>query len=567
MTRKNPHVRRKRDSRVLPPPKSRDRLQAAWPIVLGLLFLVALIWRLAYQARLASTPFLTDLSADAKVYWDWSAALLRSGFWDARPYFLSPLYPCLLAIVRSISGDSVRGVATVQAVFDAASVVLLADAVRRATTHHIGAAVGLLLCFYEMTTYFTGLVLLEPWLLFLEALLVWMASAGLHRRLAGLAAMGGAIGLMSVGRATNLALCAPAALLLAEWRANRLRAVFALGVAVACPVLAATAHNRVVGGEWTPITYSGGMNFYIGNNEHASGSWVPVAPSDLRSPEANVAGKSLDGTDEIRRALGREVSAGESSKYWSGLAWSFIRDHPGRALRLTAQKIGMIWSWREYPQVENVEVFRRVAGPIGLPGLGTFAFLGTIALGGMWWAWRSGVAARFALGYALALTVATAPFFVVDRFRVHLLPGVVVLAGIAINRVWVALRGGEAKAIARGAAALAFGAAVVALPAPHFSANRMRWGTAYDIGSRWLQHERPELALPYLEEAAKAEREDAEGRRSTEVTRGERGRLHLDLAIALLSTGQREGARPWLALASREIPDDPRLNRVLAALR
>ena len=48
-----------------------------WPWALASIFFSALIWRLAYQARLAGTPFFADLGADARVYWDGSSRILR----------------------------------------------------------------------------------------------------------------------------------------------------------------------------------------------------------------------------------------------------------------------------------------------------------------------------------------------------------------------------------------------------------------------------------------------------------------------------------------------------------
>ena len=184
-----------------------------WPAALALLFAVAFAWRLAYLRRLAATPLGGSLTEDAHFYWTWAGYLLRHGFMGSRPFFLAPLYPYTLALLRIPLGDSVERVLEVQALWGAVAAVLLADAVRRIARPGVGLAVGALAAFYESSVFFDGLVLTESLLFFLECLLVWWIVARAARAHRGwVAAVAGVlIGVIAEGRATSSLLLLPAA--------------------------------------------------------------------------------------------------------------------------------------------------------------------------------------------------------------------------------------------------------------------------------------------------------------------------------------------------------------------
>ncbi len=189
-----------------------------WRAVLALLFVLALGWRLFALSRLAGSPLLGNLEADSEIYWRWAGSIHASGWIGHNPFFLSPLYAYALALVRSLTGDSVIAVLRVQAVLGASAVVLLADASRRLTTSAWGLVIGLAASFYAIGTFFDLLILSESLLYFLEALLVWMVVAWPWRErwLSGSALVGCLIGLLAQGRPTAPVLLLAFAMLLAS---------------------------------------------------------------------------------------------------------------------------------------------------------------------------------------------------------------------------------------------------------------------------------------------------------------------------------------------------------------
>jgi tetratricopeptide (TPR) repeat protein len=523
--------------------------------------------------RLARTPLAGGLTEDARIYWDWAAFIVSHDLWGRNPFFLGPLYPYALAPLRAVLGDSTTPVLVVQALWGSAAAALLADAARRLTRPAIGLAVGLIVALYEMAVFFDGLVLMESLLFFLESLLLWLivSVAWPRTRLATYAAVGLLIGLLAEGRATSaLLLLAAAPCLVLEKhgspslilrRAGALLAGFALVVA---PV---AARNRLVGGEWIPFTYNLGYNLYVGNSPEANGTFVSVTGTHfvgeaLRSGEDG--GVESDGRAYLRAAEGLSLTPAASSALWTGRALRFMRDHPARTSRLAARKAAMMWNRREYAQIENADEYRELAGPLGLPLFGSFGFLGPLALAGLAFARHRGAPGRFLIGYTLVVTLAVVPFFVTDRYRHHLVPCAALLAAVAMAHALEVIRRPRWRDSLPLAAAVAAGLAVTSLPAPGLSDSKYAWGVAVDLGTRWAERGRPDLAVREYEKAIAMEARGGVGRVPGSAAAMERADLDYNYANALSRLGRPSEAMRWYERAVAEAPDHALAIRALA---
>src|SRR5262249_48092718 len=248
------------------------------------------------------------------------------------------------------------------------------------------------------------------------------------------------IGVIAEGRATSTLLLLPAA----AWLIERARAAAAADVATpatgvsgarralsglvalvlgdAVITLPVAARNFAVGHEWIPFTYNLGFNFYAGNNPEATGAFTSITGThraSVRNLERTDVGAQVDGREYLRKVEGVDLTPAGSSAHWAHKAVQWIRAHPQRALALTGRKLMMLWNRDDYPQIENLREYRTVAGPLGLP-LGGFLVVGALAFAGILWTLRGGVggagmAARFATGYAVTMTLSIVPFFVTDR--------------------------------------------------------------------------------------------------------------------------------------------------------
>lgn len=527
-----------------------DRWRAALAVVLA----VAWGWRLLYLRRLAGSILDDNLTQDAFTYWHWSAFILRNGPLGHHPFFLGPLYPYLLAGLRAAFGDSVHAILIVQALWGAVAAALLADAARRLTRPAIGLTVGLLAAFHPMAVFFDGLVLMESLLFALECFLLWwVVRAGVEASWRTPAVAGVVVGLLAQGRATSALLLVPVALALAPavLRGGRraLGRVSVLAVAFGLVCTPAAVRNYAVGREWIPFTYNLGYNLYVGNGPGATGAFWNITAGGGGLDMGAEAGAGGDGRDYLRSARGLSLTPAGSSRWWERAAVEFAAAHPGRTAGLWARKLAMMWNRREYPQIENADVYRRIAGPLGIPGLPGFVLVAGLA--GLCFVRRTGRHATLLLGYAAVTTFAIAPFFVTDRYRHHLVPAALLLAAIALHRVWDAVRGGTVRGRIAVATAISLGAVVVTLPMPALSRPRYEWGIAYDLGNGWLRHGRPDLAAREFERALRLE---SEGGLAGAQFRISSSSLDLQYATALHQLGREAEALPWYQRAVAASP-------------
>ncbi|HVP14720.1 MAG TPA: tetratricopeptide repeat protein, partial [Terriglobales bacterium] len=326
--------------------------------------------------------------------------------------------------------------------------------------------------------------------------------------------------------------------------------------------------NRLVSGEWIPFTYNFGYNLYMGNNPEATGGSVPIVGSSQPSPidpSRADGGVELDGRGYLRATQGLSLGPKASSAYWARLAAEYARAHPGRVARLTARRLLMTWNRREYAQIENVDEFRALAGAPGLPFVGSFGFLGPLALVGLAFAWaRAGRAGRFLIGYVAVVTLGILPFFVTDRYRHHLVPALVVLAAVGIQALVAAWRSGTGARRVWCSAALLLGVAVAWQPAPGLSRARLAWEIECDRAMRLADRGEEEAAARAFERAVRlegAERRTVPGSSGSAL---ERAQLFAGYGETLLRLGRAPEAAGWLERAAGLAPEDASIAAALA---
>ena len=151
---------------------------------------------------------------------------------------------------------------------------------------------------------------------------------------------------------------------LARRRAPRL-AVAAFVLPVVLVVGAVTLRNKIVADEWVVISSQGGVNFFIGNNREAPGSFA--APrGTIGRPEA------LNETQtkaQAEAAVGRPLSPSEASRWWFKRGLRYLARNAGDAARLYGRKVSLLTNSYEvtlnadYNFRGNFSPFHRVPVP------------------------------------------------------------------------------------------------------------------------------------------------------------------------------------------------------------
>lgn len=425
-----------------------------WPAVI---FGLALALRIVYVLQARQSPFFETLGLDAKYYDRWARQLAAG---EAKPeaFFMSPLYPYFLAGLYRLFGRDLLIVRVAQAVIGSLSAVLAYRIGVCAFDRRIGAVAGLATAGYGALIFYDGSILITPLLVFLGLLSLYLLLRADAERVPWLyAASGAAIGLAAVGKATALAF-APVALVWIVFdrgrtggagpdpasgskrkperrgaSAERIRtgrgwlrpaALFVLGTAlVVAPV---TLRNYVVSRDLVFITSNGGLNFYIGNSEISTGGYVKPEGLDIIADP--------DGEAIAEAAEQRDLKPSEVSAYWYARAREYIADHPGQWLGLMARKLSFAVSAYELPQLENYYFQRRYSALLSMPLIG-FAVVGPLGIVGLALACRRRRARLLAL-FTGSYLAAIAVFFVVARYRLPVVPVLVIGACYALAELW-----------------------------------------------------------------------------------------------------------------------------------
>jgi hypothetical protein len=458
--------------------------KAPWVLagVLGIAFLV----KLAVLLSLGDHPLLQpdaglDTGAYARLAWRVASGDVLLG---TEPYFVSPLYVYFLAAILKLTASSLFPARLVQVLLGTAAAGLVFAAARRLFGERAAVVAGLLYVLTGVVTFHEILILqaaLDPFLtaLFLYLLTVGLTSGGFSSKgNEGEARSGGSLswaiwvaagaagGLLALNRpnallalaAVAIALAVPS--LVARRRGGsrvshsleedplptfRPAATFAFGVALA--IAPVTLRNLAVSHELILISSHGGLNFYIGNNPEADGTYHAV-PGITSSIE----GQAEDTKRVAESQAGHELSVRQVSEHFAQKAWAWIAANPGAAAKLFARKVWYVLSGDEVPLNFSYPWYREksfalkllVVGPGLLVPLGG-AGLALLLLGAG--RLRPARAAAWVV-FAPAYIVAVAAFFVATRYRLPLFVPLSIGAGGAAAALFGSRPAGERRLLA-----------------------------------------------------------------------------------------------------------------------
>lgn len=478
------------------------RLREARAKVCFYLLLAAFAVRLLYLTQYAQTPFFWVPALDA-LYHDLHARSLAGGHAETGVFFRAPLYYHFLAALYWLFGHNFWAVRLVQAALGAASCVLAYLLGERVFRPSVGLVAALAMVLYAPLVFFDG-ELHSPGLeVFLDLAFLLLAlhafQTGYRRAwlLAGLV-----LGLSAITR-PNILVAVPLVLGWLAWaerrRTGNQRAVCA-GLFVAATLLIpglVTVRNAVVAHDPVFIAAQGGINLYLGNRPEADG-YTPTTPKRYAFAGPYEDSVALYGQRAAEEAAGHPLKASEAQAYWMRQVVTWWRQQPGAALRLTARKWVLAWTHREIRNNNAFEFIRAEfipflwACPIG------FWFAGPFGLLGMGLAWRENRNSRFLTLFVLLYVCSFVLFFVADRFRLPVVPVLLVFAGHSV--LWLAERVRERRWRTLTVAGPALAALVLFVGADWFRTTRPedRPRDFWSAGNRYRElRELPEAEAQY----------------------------------------------------------------------
>ena len=417
------------------------------------LFIVSLVLRLIYLFQSKSSPFFYNLTLDP-LYHDLWGSLIASGDWLGEGvFFRAPLYGYFLGVIYSLFGHSLVLVKIIQHLIGSVSVVLIYILARRMFDRRVAILASVLASAYWILIYFEGELLLDSLLVFFNLTLFLLLYRAAERQKYGLwVASGVVLGLAAITRPTVLIL-APVILvwLFLQFQKQKTRSGIAriwLGVLLGAFLVIApvTVRNYLLGNDFVLIASQGGINFFIGNNPHSDGSSA-VVPG---------LGDDWDYADAVflaERDLGKKVKPSQASNYFYKRGWDFILKRPGQSLPLLWKKFSLFWTKFEIGNNQNIYFIQRYSPllkilPLGFWLIGPLSFLGLFLVARDFK--RHSLLIMFTTFYLLTIVF----FFVNARFRLPLLPFLMILAAFSILFLWDKVKKKEYRRLAPAGLAL-----------------------------------------------------------------------------------------------------------------
>jgi hypothetical protein len=403
---------------------------------LAWLFAFALMVRLAHVLAMASSPYFTNPVVDAGTYDAIGWSIARGDGYPEPVFWHPPGYPSFLGAIWWLVGDSYVAPRLVQAFLGAMNVAFIAWMGGRLFGRSVGIASGVAAAVYGMLIYFDAELLTPTLAIF--AILATVISAMLaqqtNRRTLwfGTGVLGGLAGTIV---ATSLVVPLIAAVF------SRRRALWVL-LGTTLALVPVTAHNLIRGHEFVLVSSNGGINFWIGNNPKYD-QMVNIRP--------DIEWQRL--TKEPARAGHHGQAA--FSRYFVEKSLRWATAEPWAFLRLQAHKLRQLISGDEIFRNHAIYPARLDSPILGLllwkvPGLAfPFGLLMPLASVGLWVGWRR---ARFQAAVVLGLSIMVLAFFVAARYRMALVPFLLLFAAQAVR--WLVVEADRKQRVVAGGCAV-----------------------------------------------------------------------------------------------------------------
>jgi len=400
------------------------------------IFGIALALRIIYFLQIRSNYPGWDTPTIDPLYHDlWAKQVASGDLLGSGPFFRAPFYAYLLGAIYAVFGPSLTAAKIIQHILGAFSCSLIFILADKYFGRKIAVISGLIASFYWVFIYFEDELLLDSLLVMFSLILIFVLLRiyeNPRRKL--FFAAGIILGVAAITRPNFLIMLPVIAIWIYYALKSRLKekivGFLILAAGSALIILPVTVRNIVVGGDFVLIASQGGINFYIGNNEYATGA-TAVMPEF--GPTWQYADCEYLAKYETGR-LGEDMKQSEVSDFYYKKALNYILDKPFHWAGLMFKKLTFFWNSYEISNNQNLYFFRKFA-PVTffLPPL--FPLIAPLSLIGLWLVFTKGRQYHIIIWFIVAYMATVVAFFVNSRFRLPVLPFLIILSVYACFQV------------------------------------------------------------------------------------------------------------------------------------
>jgi Tfp pilus assembly protein PilF len=392
--------------------------------------MIAMFFRAVYVAEYTMKPLgIVAIGPDVAEYDAWAKRLLVGAGAPPGVAFHAPLYPHFLAFLYRHFGRVLPTIRNAQLFVDLLALSLVWIAVRRLWRRRVACFAGLIWAGYLPLIYYSAELYSEGLVVFFlsAAFFLWSFLPNARRlRLPLFTLIGLCLGLAAISHPLSLLFglavvgLGPLLALEKPTRRQYLTAAACLGFGLLVPVAPVSWERSRQAGTFVLIQNRTGFNLYLGNNPDANGTpYLPPGPEYQKL----LAWPKSEGVE----------GAGPTQRFYRRQAIHFAVSHPLQELSLLIQKFLWTWNAQEIPSGTDLPELQLLTHFMRLP-LPRFGWIAPLAILGFWlhrrdrrtWIWLLLPAA-----YTVALTI----FVTSGRYRLPMVPALIVLAALALDEL------------------------------------------------------------------------------------------------------------------------------------
>lgn len=433
-----------------------------------LVILLAAIFRLGYFIEMKADPEFLNANVDALYhdYWAWGIVTdhwepshdLENPRIEDHPYFRPPFYPYFLSVIYRVFGHSQLAPRIIQMLIGILSCGILFLLARKIFDNLIAFIAGLLMAFYWAFVFFEK-ELREVTLLvfFLPLLLLWMIKTYEKPNIPRFILCGLLLGCIIITR-PNFLLFIPLAVgwlfYYIKLKEKRKKYLY-IGIFILCtilPISAVTLRNVTKGKDFVLISSNMGINLYVGNNPTATGNTIALPPEIPLFRNAFMYEKIVKYVESVE---GRKLKHSEVSSYFVREALEYMTNNPTRTAYLVFKKAVMFLGGIEIPSERDLVAGKNKSWVLKIIPL-NFALVFSLALVGMIFYFYTTInikrdkkaekppgSEKAAFRYVILVLllvgiyyVSYFPFFVTSRFRMSIIPFILIFAAYIIYQIY-----------------------------------------------------------------------------------------------------------------------------------
>jgi len=460
-------------------------------LTLGVVFLLALGLRLLYLYDISDHVFFRQLLVDQASYDQWAREIASGDWIGEKTFYQDPLYPYFVAGIYSLFGRNLTLVYVIQALMSALCIFPIYGMGRRVFNDpRVGILAAIFWGAYKVSFFYDAQVLKTSPGMALLILCLWLIILVRDRpEIIYALGAGLASGLLFVFRGNFLAVI-PFVFAWLAWDLWKRTGKSALSALIAfmmgCSLMLSVVviRNYKVSGELVLTTAQGGVNFYVGNFRR--NRWGAGKDPDFarRTPVY----ERDDFAAEAKRRAGRELSPKELDRFWYREGLSEIKAAPGLFITRLGRKTLLILNRHEVSDNLNYDFFlERISWMLRLP-YPAFWLAGPFGMAGVALALRRRKGAPLVI-YLATYSATLLAFYVVGRYRMPLVPVLLLFAAFGLVTVIdsIASRDRKVLAIYASVFVIAFALGYPEWQPPMYDDSYQKMGHAYMNEGKWSE--------------------------------------------------------------------------------